>query len=185
MTASATKAFVVLGLVMSGGSSIAAQESRGWAVEGVVGPGDLRELFSDDCCGPTRHSWGTSLGLRARRDIGNRLALGVDGGLTFASHRTMKWLMGVGSIAVANRLMPWAQLGAGLVTQPGECPADGLNYGPGCDTDFTLGAQAAAGLLWHLTEHVGLGGEGAIVRGLDKRATHFTTRRLAATVRLQ
>lgn len=155
------------------------------AFEGAVGVAELSESFSDNCCGPTRDATGLSLSVRMRERSGRLFELGLDGGATFAGHREMKWVMGVLSIAVPRRVSPWAQIGGGLVAQPGACPVDGPNTGPGCETDLKLGATAAGGIRWTVSGRLAVGVEAAYVRGKAHNSTRFTTKRLGVTLRLQ
>jgi len=155
------------------------------AFEGVAGLAQFIESFSDDCCGPARDAAGLSLGLRIRERSGRLFELGLEGGSTFAGHREMKWALAVLSIAAPRRVAPWAHIGGGLVAQPGECPADGPDFGPGCETDLKLGATAAGGVRWTIGDRLAVGIEAAFVRGKAKESRRFTTRRLGLTIRIQ
>lgn len=179
----------LLGLVILGSAvpSVAAQTGAALPVgfEAVLGAAQLAESFSDDCCGPTRNATGSSVSVRVRAPAARLLRWGLDAGATFADHRTMKWGLAVLSVASQGRVAPWGQIGGGLVTQPGECPADGPNYGPGCQTDFRLGATAAGGALWTVSRHFAIGVEAALVRSATLNSRRFTTQRIGLTLRMQ
>lgn len=153
--------------------------------EGVVGIAEFTESFADDCCGPARDATGVSLNLRVKERSGRLFEAGLEGGATFAGHREMKWLMAVLSIAAPRRAAPWVQIGGGLVAQPGECPADGPNTGPGCETDLKLGATVAGGIRWTVSDRLAVGVEAGYVRGKAQHSTRFTTKRLGVTFRIQ
>ena len=155
------------------------------AFEGVVGLAQFTESFSDDCCGPARDATGFSFSLRIRERSGRLFELGLEAGATFAGHREMKWGLAVLSIAAPKRVAPWVHIGGGLVGQPGECPADGPTFGPGCETDLKLGATAAGGVRWTIGERLAVGIEVAYVRAKSEDSRRFTTRRLGLTIRVQ
>jgi hypothetical protein len=97
----------------------------------------------------------------------------------------MKWLMAAGLIETGTVLMPWAHMGAGVVSQPGECPADAPDTDPACKTDVKPGGQLAVGVRWNLMPRLSIGGEAAYIRGMNSRDRHFATRRVGLTIRWQ
>jgi hypothetical protein len=125
------------------------------------------------------------LSLRLKHQISPLAELGVDGGATFAGHRDMKWLMATVSISSSKRVAPWGQLGAGLIAQPGECPADGSDTSPACKTDFNLGASLVGGVRWAIANHFAIGPEISLVTGLARRERRFTTTKVGLVLRLQ
>jgi hypothetical protein len=93
--------------------------------------------------------------------------------------------MAFGTIAARTRVAPWALVGAGLVSQPGECPADASDTSPDCKTALTPGGLVSAGIRWRLLHHLALGVETAFVIGTTTRERHFRTERYGFTVRVQ
>lgn len=155
------------------------------AFEAVIGVARFVQSFSDDCCGPTRAATGPSLGVRITAPASRLLRWGLEAGAAFADHRNMKWGVAVLSIGGHGRIAPWGHLGGGLLIQPGECPQDGPDYGPGCRTDFRLGATAAGGAVWSVGTHLAIGAEAGAVRSMTRNSRRFTTQRVGLTLRLQ
>jgi len=93
--------------------------------------------------------------------------------------------MALGTIAARTRFAPWALVGAGLVSQPGECPADAPDTSPDCKKALTPGGLVSAGIRWRLLRHLALGVETAFVTGTTTRERRFSTERYGFTVRVQ
>ncbi|MDX2184618.1 MAG: hypothetical protein SFW08_11615 [Gemmatimonadaceae bacterium] len=180
-----TAAFV-FALSALGGSVGGAQptdESR-WAIDVTGGPTAFRESYSTDCCGPGIRAGGRSFTLRAVGRITRRLAIGAELGETIADGWRLQWRMPVITFSRPDQFTPWLQVGAGAVSQVGECPQDGSRPGPGCRVDRTFGGQVAAGLRVRLASFVSLGGEIGYVRGMIVRERYASSQRLAITLRL-
>jgi len=93
--------------------------------------------------------------------------------------------MATGTIAPSGRLIPWAQVGAGLVSQQGECPADGSDTSSDCETAITLGGIIGAGVRWRLLHNLAIGLETAFVTGTSRGERRFSTVRYGVTLTQQ
>lgn len=174
------------GLLVALASPVTAQDQRPSRVvfEGAIGVARFVESFSSDCCGPARDATGSSVSLRLKGRRGRLTELGVEGGATFAGQRDMKWLMAIGSVATATRISTWAQVGAGFIAQPGECPADAPDTSPECKVQPWFGGLVTAGVRWPLVDRLAVGLEAALVRGANHNERSFTTQRIGVTLRL-
>ncbi len=161
----------------------AAQESV-LAIGTFAGPGRVVEYFTSDCCGPTRSRGGISAGGRFRWRQDALVSPGLDFGVTFARGRDMKWAMALATIVSGANIAPWAHVGAGVVLQPGECPADSSDTDPACSLNFNLGGQAAVGILWRFAARWGIGSEVAVITGAPiYRDRWITTQRVGILLR--
>jgi hypothetical protein len=180
------KTSIVVALLVVTGSECVAQgpdESR-WALELSGGAATFRQVFSTECCGPTRRTAGSVYTVRAVQRRGSLLELRAElGGTLFAGGRRMHWLMPALALSRRSRVTPWLQLGAGVVLQPGQCPADSSDTDPGCDVDLNLGGQLAAGLRLRLAPTWSLGGEVGYVRGAKVDYRYFTAERVLIALR--
>ncbi len=150
--------------------------------EATGGIARFAESFTTDCCGPTRAASGSSFSVRVQR--GSRTAaFALEGGATFAGGRGMKWLMPVFALTLPKRPSPWFAVGAGLMAQPGECPADASDTSPDCTTHFVPGWLVGAGIRPSLSDHVAISLETSLVRGLVG-ARRFTTQRMGLGIRV-
>jgi len=175
-------AFLLLAL-----SSLQAQapQSSRMSIELAASRATLRQSFAFDCCGPTRKNSGVGLVFRVQRPLGRLIAAGGEAGLILANDvRDMRWLMAIVTIAGPGRLAPWAQVGTGLVIQPGECPADGSDPGPGCRVALRPGAGGAAGVRWRF-RNFAIGLEAGLVTGTSSGQRRFSTERLGLAVRMR
>ena len=155
------------------------------SLELVVSAATLRQSFSFDCCGPTRTADGVGVVLRVQRPVGRLLAAGGEAGLSVTRNvRDMRWLMAIGTIAGTGRVAPWAQVGGGLVIQPGECPADGSDPGPGCQVALRPGGGVAAGVRWRLGGFA-VGLEAGLVTSISNGVRRFSTERYGVSVRMR
>ena len=144
-----------------------------------------KQSFSSDCCGPTRTAAGVAVSVRLQRPVGELFALGAEAGTSLTERKDMRWLMGIATIVSRRRIAPWGQVGAGLVSQPGECPADASDTSPSCRTALHVGGLAAAGVRWNVIHSFAIGVEAAFVTGLTTVYRRFSTQRLGLTLRLQ
>jgi hypothetical protein len=157
------------------------------SVELGITSAHFQRFYSSDCCG-TWEATGGALSIRIKRQTSRLLAVGVEAGRSLTPRPDMGWLMVIGTIAPKSmRLTPWAQAGAGLVSQQGECPADGPDTSPDCATAITLGGLIGAGVRWRLLHNLAVGLETAFVtgtpRGDPKR--RFSTERYGVTLTLR
>lgn len=152
--------------------------------EAMGGIARFTESFTSDCCGPKRTATGSSFGVRIGQGGGRRATLALEGGATFAAGRSMKWLMPVFALAVPKGLTPWIALGAGLMAQPGECPADAPDTSPDCKTQLGLGWVVDAGLRHPLKGHLAISLEASLVRGAAHRERRFTAQRIGLGLHL-
>ena len=97
----------------------------------------------------------------------------------------MNWLMPVLAISRRGRVTPWVQLGAGAVSQTGECPQGGSRPDPACVFDLALGGQLATGLRVRLAPAWSFGGEIGYIRGAEVRQRYVTSQRVAIALRWQ
>jgi hypothetical protein len=155
------------------------------AVELGIASANFQQSFSSSCCGPTREATGTAFSIRIKRQASRLIALGAEAGTSLTPRPDMRWLMAIGSIAPSGRLTPWAQVGAGLVGQPGKCPADAPDTSPDCTTAITLGGVVGAGVRWGLLRNLAIGLETTFVTGTSRGERRFSTERYGITLRLQ
>jgi len=174
----------VLVLAVSSLKAQASQPSRIW-IELAASRATLRQSFAYDCCGPTRKAGGVGLVFRVQRPVGRLIEAGGEAGVSLTRNvRDMRWLMAIGTIAGSRRLAPWAQVGAGLVIQPGECPADGSDPGPGCRVALRPGGGVTAGVRWRFGNFA-VGLEAGLVTGASNGQRRFSTERYGVAVRMR
>ena len=171
-------------LIVSGseGGAQATDRSR-WALEISGGAATFRESYPTDCCGPTQRAGGSSLIVRGVRRASRHIELGGELGATAADGWRMRWLMPMLAVSRRGPVTPWLQLGAGAVSQTGECPADGSRPDPACSVDLALGGQQAIGLRYELAPMWSVGGEAGYIRGAAVRNRYVTSQRLAISLR--
>ena len=181
------KASVVVVLLVVSGSECVAQATNGsgWAIEISGAAATFRELYPTDCCGPTQRAHGSALTARAMRQGSRLLELGAELGATAAGGWRMNWLMPVLAVSRRGRVTPWVQLGAGAVSQTGECPQGGSRPDPACVFDLALGGQLATGLRVRLAPAWSFGGEIGYIRGAEVRQRYVTSQRVAIALRWQ
>jgi hypothetical protein len=155
------------------------------SVELGIGAATFNESFASDCCGPTREASGSAFSIRIKRHTSRLIEVGAEAGASVTPRPDMRWLMMTGAIAPIKRLAPWAQMGAGVVSQPGECPADAPDTSPDCTTALTLGAIVGAGIRWSLLSNLAIGLEAAFVTGTTRGERRFSTGRYGVTLRFQ
>ena len=177
-------AVTLLLLVTSSLDAQASHPSR-VSIELAASRAILRQSFAFDCCGPTRTAGGVGLVFRVQRPVGRLFAAGGEAGLSLTKNvRDMRWLMAIATIAGSRRLAPWAQVGAGLVIQPGECPADGSDPGPGCRVALRPGGGVTAGVRWRVGDFA-VGLEAGLVTGTSNGQRRFSTERYGFAVRMR
>lgn len=158
----------------------------GVSVELGIASATFKQSFFSDCCGPTREATGNAFSIRIKRQTSRLIAVGAEAGASITPRPDMRWLMAIGTIAPRGRLAPWAQVGAGLVGQPGECPADAPDTSPDCRTAITLGGAVGAGVRWNLRRNLAIGLETVFVTGTPRgEGRRFSTERYGVTLRLR
>jgi len=174
-------------VLMLAAAALKAQAPKlpGVSIELGIASATFKQSFSSDCCGPTREATGSAFSVRIKRRTTRFIAVGVEVGASATPRPDMRWLMAIGTIAPSRRFAPWAQVGAGLVGQPGECPADAPDTSPDCKTAITLGGVVGVGVRWSLLSNLAIGLETAFVTGTSRGERRFSTQRYGLTLRLQ